>query len=88
MAAFKHITHNIMRQVDGSPLLKVLTNGGANDIYGLLSLDRQQTAALEYDDNGMAKLLGFGNKNEVTIFVAYVCHRILNGTPIGTKFDE
>ena len=37
-----------------SPLLKALANARNNNIYGLLSLERQHIAALKYDDNIIA----------------------------------
>ncbi len=84
MTAFEHITHTVMDQDDGSPLLKALANAGAND--ALIGLSKQQIDALEYNDGGTTKLLEPGNKNPVTLFVAYVCHRIRIGTPIGTDY--
>ncbi len=57
MAAFEHITHTVMEQTDGSPLLKALANSGIDNIYGLLSLNKQQIDALKYNDSGMMKLL-------------------------------
>ena len=57
MAAFEHITHNVMEQDNGSPLLEVLTNSGIDNIYGLLSLNKQQIDALKYNDSGMMQLL-------------------------------
>ena len=84
MTAFEHITHTVMDQDDGSPLLKALANAGAND--ALIGLSKQQIDALEYNDGGTTKLLEPGNKNPVTLFVAYVCHRICIGTPIGTDY--
>jgi hypothetical protein len=80
--AFEHITRNVMWQEDGDPLLKALTNAGINDILSLLILDKQQIDALKYDDNGTMTLLAPGHKNMVTIFLAYVCHRIIICDPI------
>ena len=86
MAAFEHITHTVMEQTDGSPLLKALATYGIDNIYGLLSLDRQHIAALKYDDSGTRKFLAVAYRNRVTAFVAYVCHRTRIGTPIGTDY--
>ena len=86
MTTFEHITHNVMEQDDGSPLLKALTNSGIDNIYDLLCLKEQQIDALEYDDSGTMRLLDSGSKNEVTHFKAYVWHRRLHGTPIGTNY--
>jgi hypothetical protein len=62
--------------------LKALTNAGINDILRLLILDKQQIDALKYDDNGTMIWLAPGHKNMVTIFIAYVCHRIIICDPI------
>ena len=82
MAAFKHITHTIMEQDDGSPLLKALANSGIDNIYDMLTLKDQQINALEYDDSGTMKLLDNGSKNAIVILKAHVWHRRLNGTRI------
>jgi hypothetical protein len=84
--AFEHITRNVMWQEDGDPLLKALTNAGIDDINSLLILDAKEIDGLKYDDNGTMTLLGPGYKNLITIFVAYVRHRILDGTPIGNDY--
>jgi hypothetical protein len=86
MAAFEHITHTVMEQTDGSPLLKALANSEIDNIYALLCLDQQQIDALEYDDSGTRKFLAVAYRNRVTAFVAYVCHRTRIGTPIGTDY--
>jgi hypothetical protein len=84
--AFEHITRNVLWQEDGDPLLKALANAGIDDINGLLILDEQQIDELKYDNGGNMTLLNAGTKNLVTTFVAYVCHRILNDTPIGNDY--
>jgi hypothetical protein len=80
--AFEHITRNVMWQEDGDPLLKALANAGIDDILSLLILDEQQIDELKYDDSGTMTSLAPGHKNMVTIFLAYVCHRIIIGNPI------
>ena len=82
MAAFKHITHTIMRQDDGSPLLRALANSGIDNIYDMLTLTQQQMDALEYNDSGTMKLLDNRSKNDITVFKWHVWHRRLNGTRI------
>ena len=82
MAAFKHITHTIMRQDDGSPLLRALANSGIDNIYDLLCLNRQQIDALEYDDSGTRKYLGDGSKVKIVILKAHLWHQRLNGNRI------
>ncbi len=86
MAAYKHVTSIVLDQPDGSPLLKALATSGINNIYGLLSLDGKNIAALNYDHNGTKKFPNCCDQNRVTAFVAYVCHRISIGTPIGTNY--
>ena len=86
MAAFEHITHTVMEKDNGSPLLKALATSGINNIYGLLSLDQQNIAALHYDHNGTKKFPNCCDQNRVKAFVAYVCHRIRVGTPIRTDY--
>ncbi len=86
MAAFEHITHTVMEQTDGSPLLKALAKSKIDNIYALLCLDQQQIDAQEYDDSGTRKFLAVAYRNRVTAFVAYVCHRTRIGTPIGTDY--
>ncbi len=85
IAAFKHITHTIMEQDDGSPLLKAPANSGIDNIYDMLTL-KQQIDALEYNDSGTMKPLDSGSKNDVMIFKAHVWHRRLNATPIGNIY--
>ncbi len=86
MAAYKHVTSIVLNQPDGSPLLKALATSGINNIYGLLSLDRKNIAALNYDHNGTKKFLNCCDQNRVHAFVAYVCHRTRAGTPIRTDY--
>ncbi len=86
MAAYKHVTSIVLDQPDGSPLLKALATSGINNIYGLLSLDRKNIAALNYDHNGTKKFPNCCDQNRVKAFVAYVCHRIRIGTPIRTDY--
>ena len=71
-----------MWQEDGDPLLKALANAGIDDILSLLILDEQQIDELKYDNSGTMTSLAPGHKNMVTIFLAYVCHRIIIGNPI------
>ena len=82
MAAFKHITHTIMEQDDGSPLLKALAYSGIDNIYDLLCLNKQQIDALEYDDSGTMKMLDDKSKVAIVILKAHVWHRRLNGNRI------
>ena len=86
MAAYKHVTSIVLDQPDGSPLLKALATSGINNIYGLLSLDGKNIAALNYDHNGTKKFPNCCDQNRVNAFVAYVCHRIRVGTPIRTDY--
>ncbi len=86
MAAYKHVTSIVLDQPDGSPLLKALATSGINNIYGLLSLDGKNIAALNYDHNGTKKFLNCCDQNRVHAFVAYVCHRTRAGTPIRTNY--
>ena len=82
MAAFKHITHTILEQDDGSPLLKALAYSGIDNIYDLLCLNRQQIDALEYNDSGTMKMLDDKSKVAIVILKAHVWHRRLNGNRI------
>jgi hypothetical protein len=86
MTAFQHITENVMLKEDTDSLMKALANAGVNDIFTLIGLSKQKIKALKYDKNGILTVLDPGSQNEVTTFVAYVCHRIHIGTPIGTNY--
>ncbi len=83
MAAFKHITHTVLDQDDGSPLLRELTTAGVSDIFDLLSLNKQQIDALNYNDSGTMKLLDPGNKNKVTIF--FITHDLEEAIFLGHR---
>jgi hypothetical protein len=84
--AFEHITRNVMWQEDEDPLLKALAHAGIDDINGLLILDAQQIDELMYDNSGTMTPLEPGHKNLITIFLAYVFHRILSDNPIGDDY--
>ncbi len=84
--AFIHITQTTMDQPAGSPLAMALDNSQVNDILFLITLTKEQIAALKYDDNGTLTPLGPGPRNEITTFIAYLCHCIRIGMPVGNDY--
>ncbi len=86
MAAYKHVTSNILNQPEGSPLLTALNNAGVFDISDLISLTGQQVHSLSYDDNGTMKPVAVAPRNRVITFVAYINYRNNHGTPIGNDY--
>jgi hypothetical protein len=86
MAAYKHVTSNILNQLEGSPLLTALNNAGVFDISDLISLTGQQVHSLSYDDNGTMRPVPVAPRNRVITFVAYINYRNNHGTPIGNDY--
>ncbi len=86
MVDYKHVTSNILNQLEGSPLLTALNNAGVFDISDLISLTGQQVHSLSYDDNGTMRPVPVAPRNRVITFVAYINYRNNHGTPIGNDY--
>jgi hypothetical protein len=84
--AFKHITQNVMLKEDSDSLMKALDMARIDNIQMLLSLDEEEIKALKYEHDGNLKVLDPGSQNEITALVAYLCHRVRIGTPVGNDY--
>ena len=84
--AFQHVTQNIMLQEETDTLIQALALTQIDNITGLLTLNKQSIETLQYIDNGSLTSLDPGSQNEITIFIAYLCHRIRTGIPVGNNY--